>query len=341
MDIPASVLDGYGFAGHSVEPVIGGLINATYCISGGDGHPVAAVQRMHHVFGAEVNLDIEAITDHLATEGFTTPRLLRTSDGRASVAVDGRLWRALSWLPGQCFSRVPEPSIAEQGAVLVGRFHRALHDFDYEFMFTRAGVHDTEKHLRKLREASASAQDPQLTEADSVRSAIFSQVNDLPPMPDLPLRICHGDLKISNLLFDKKRVGLCLIDLDTMGKQTIAYELGDALRSWGNPTGEDTSSPAINTEIVAAAARGYAQGSSGLLSQVEIESVIVGLETICLELAARFCLDAFEDCYFGWDATRYQSRREHNIERARGQLALGRSVAQKRDELQALWTQAF
>jgi Ser/Thr protein kinase RdoA (MazF antagonist) len=341
MSIPASVLDAYGFAGHRVETVSGGLINATYSVSGGDGVPVAAVQRLHPVFSAEVNLDIETITDYLAAQGFPTPRLLRTNKGQVYWEEDGHVWRALSWVQGQCFARVPDPSVAEQGGDLVGRFHRALQGLDYDFKFVRAGVHDTEEHLRKLRDASSAAEDPLLADADELRESIFARVADLPAMPQLPMRICHGDLKISNLLFNHDGAGLCLLDLDTMSKQTIAYELGDALRSWGNPSGEDTSSPVIDTAIVAAAARGYARGSAGLLAREEIESVIVGLETICLELAARFCLDAFEDYYFGWDSQRHTSRRAHNIERACGQLALGRSVAQKRDELQSLWTQAF
>jgi Ser/Thr protein kinase RdoA (MazF antagonist) len=341
MTIPASVLDAYGYSGLGVESVSGGLINATYLIKGGDGKPVAALQRLHHAFGAEVNLDIEAITDYLAKQDFTTPRLLRTRAGEACFEDEGHVWRALSWIQGTCLARVPGPDTAEQGALLVGRFHRALESLDYEFQFTRAGVHDTPEHLRKLREASSSGSDPLLAEANTLRDAILAQVDQLPPMPDLPTRICHGDLKISNLLFDKEGAGLCLIDLDTLGKQTIAYELGDALRSWGNPTGEDTSTPEIDSQIVAATARGYAEGAAGLLTKPEVESVIIGLETICVELAARFCVDAFEDNYFGWDPGRYPSRRAHNIERGRGQLHLGRSVTRRRDELQALWTKAF
>jgi hypothetical protein len=55
--------------------------------------------------------------------------------------------------------------------------------------------------------------------------------------------------------------------------------------------------------------------------------------TVCVELAARFCVDAVEDRYFGWDSERFSSRREHNLVRARGQLALARSVIADRDAL--------
>lgn len=341
MSVPASVLEAFGFGGHSLDTVSGGLINATYAVQGGDRTPVAALQRLHPAFAAEVNLDIEAVTDFLASQGHATPRLLRTRDGQASYTEEGHVWRALSWLEGRCYSRIPHANLAHAGAELVGRFHRVLEDFDYEFVFARSGVHDTAAHLQKLREMQSDSDDPLLADAKQLREAIFLQLQELPPMPDLPTRICHGDLKISNLLFDENDKGLCLIDLDTMGRQTIAYELGDALRSWANRSGEDTSDPTIDSEIVEKAAEGYALGSQGLLSDIEIGSVIVGLETICLELATRFCVDAFEDTYFGWDSSRYKSRREHNIERSRGQLALCRSVASARDALNEIWARAF
>lgn len=341
MSVPGSVLEAYGFAGHSIRPVSGGLINATYAIKGDDRIPVVALQRLHPAFSAEVNTDIDAVTTYLASQGMPTPRLVRTQDDKRFHLDHGHVWRALTWLDGVCYDRIPDLKVAQAGAQLVGHFHKILDNFEHDFVFTRSGVHDTKAHLQKLRDAKADASDEVLAAADELRDAILQQVQDLPPMPDLPSRICHGDLKISNLLFDNSRAGLCLIDLDTMGMQTIAYELGDALRSWGNRSGEDTSTPTIDSEVVEAVARGYALGSRDLLSEVEVGSVIVGLETICLELAARFCVDVFEDAYFGWDANRYSSRREHNMERSRGQLALCRSVAIRRRELNEIWAGAF
>jgi Ser/Thr protein kinase RdoA (MazF antagonist) len=341
MTVPASVLEAFGFVGHRFEPVSGGLINATFAIRGEQGPPVAALQRLHPAFDAEVNVDIDAITSHLAEQGFPTPRLLHTQAGQRFHLDQGHVWRALSWLEGVCYSKGPEPALAREGARLVGRFHRALHGLDYTFVFSRPGVHDTQAHLEKLRLARCSADDPLIADAELLRERIGQKSQELPEMPALPMRICHGDLKISNLLFDETGKGLCLIDLDTMARQTIAYELGDALRSWANPAGEDTSSPTIDAEIVAATAAGYADGSQGLLGAEEIDSVIVGLETICLELAARFCVDIFEDSYFGWDRERFPSRRAHNLKRARGQLALCESVSQNRSELVELWRRAF
>src|SRR5262249_23698117 len=147
----------------------------------------------------------------------------------------------------------------------------------------------------------------------------------LPALGMLPTRITHGDLKISNVLFHEGKAR-ALLDLDTLGRQTLAYELGDALRSWCNPLGEDVENTRFNRDIFTATIRGYASEARDLVSQAEIDSIVPGYQTICVELAARFCVDAFEDRYFGWDPKRFPSRREHNRVRATGQLALAQQV---------------
>ena len=81
-----------------------------------------------------------------------------------------------------------------------------------------------------------------------------------------------------------------------------------------------------------AAISGWRSVAGDLFTETERASIVVGLETVCIELAARFAVDAFEDRYFGWDPGRFPSRRAHNLVRARGQLALGLDVRRSRDE---------
>jgi aminoglycoside phosphotransferase (APT) family kinase protein len=159
----------------------------------------------------------------------------------------------------------------------------------------------------------------------------------------LPKRICHGDLKISNVVFfpDRPDVARCLIDLDTLGYQRLPLELGDALRSWCNPLGESHGSPRIQTEVFSAALAGYVMGAPRLLLEVEATALVSGLETICIELAARFCIDVFEDRYFGFDPSRFATRRDHNLARARSQLELGKDVRRRRVELEGIAAKHF
>ena len=332
---PSPVVAAWGWRADDVEALPGGLINATFRVVQG-GRPVAVLQRLHPVFGAEVNLDIEAVTAHLADRGLATPRLVRTLAGAAWIDDAGGIWRALSWVDGVTVHAVPDPRWAEAGGVLVGRFHRAIADLEHDYAFTRAGVHDTPAHLARLAERLAqAAPEPALAEAIALGGDIAAAAEALPPMPVLPRRHAHGDLKISNLMFHDEPAGprgVCLVDLDTLGRMTIAFELGDAMRSWCNPHREDAERSHLDMAIFAAAMAGYRSVADRLLSRDEHVSIVTGLETVCVELAARFCVDAFDDRYFGWDAARYPSRRAHNLARARGQLALARSVREQRAE---------
>jgi Ser/Thr protein kinase RdoA (MazF antagonist) len=332
---PPAVLAAWGFAPGDAEPLTGGLINATFAIRHGQsGAPVAVLQRLHPVFAGEVNLDLEAVTAHLAARGLVTPRLIRTRSGAPWIE-DGGVWRALTWIDGVAVHAVPDPRWAEAGGALVARFHRAVTDLVHDYAFTRAGIHDTAAHLGRLRERLAAGGDGELAAAVALGHEILTSAAGLPALGDLPARHAHGDLKISNLLFDPaatEPTARCLVDLDTLGRMTIAFELGDAMRSWCNPHREDAAQSRFDLAVFAAAMAGYRREAGSLLGRDERISIVTGLETVCVELAARFCVDAFEDRYFGWDAARFPSRRAHHLARAAGQLALARSVRDQRSD---------
>ena len=56
--------------------------------------------------------------------------------------------------------------------------------------------------------------------------AAAATIRPLPPSPD---RVVHGDPKINNILFEADgKTGLCLVDLDTLGRMPLPLELGDA-----------------------------------------------------------------------------------------------------------------
>ena len=343
MTVPDEVIAAYGWQRAEVAPLPGGLINATYGVVV-EGAPVAVIQRLHPVFGAEVNLDIAAVTAHLAAKGLHTPRVVPTTTGAAWVTHEGRVWRALTWIAGLTVHRVPEPSWAEAGGELVGRFHVAVADLAHDYKFVRAGVHDTAAHLEKLRLAVEGGGDD---EAVALGREVLAAAAALPVMPVLPRRHCHGDLKISNLLFmmpasmplnPRPPVGVALVDLDTVGLGTMAFELGDAMRSWCNPHGEDAGAVKFELAIFEAAMRGFFRVAGSVVTDDERVSIVTGLETVCIELAARFAVDVFRDEYFGWDPARFASRREHNLVRARGQLGLGQAVRAARQDALAICT---
>jgi Ser/Thr protein kinase RdoA (MazF antagonist) len=329
----AAVLPAWGLGGARAARAPTGLIQETWFVDA-PGRARVVVQRMHPIFGDAVLEDLDAITARLEAAGLETPRPVRTLGGALGVRdAAGQLWRALTYLEGETVDRVADPATAEAAGALVGRFHRALAGETYEFRFTRAGVHDTAGHLAKLARAGAG---DALAEAILDEGARASYAS----FAALPRRVTHGDLKISNVLF-RGGAAVALLDLDTLGRLPLPYELGDAWRSWCNPLGEDVEAARFDLDLFAAAARGYASAARGMIGRDEAAGLVAGVHAVAIELAARFCVDMFEDRYFGWDPRRFPSRREHNRVRAVGQLTLARQVAAARGEAEALVAALF
>ncbi len=323
----------------TVSPLGGGLINETFLVESAGGRQV--LQRLHRIFGAEVNLDIDVVTRHLEARGVLTPRLVPTTGGALFVARPDGVWRLQTFISGHTFHRLERPAMAEAAGALVARFHAALADLAHSFHFRRAFVHDTAHH-RGLLEAALREETGHALHDAAARLAeeLFAALDALPRWETLalPTRIAHGDLKISNLLFADERgeEARCLVDLDTLAPMRLPFELGDAWRSWCNPAGEDTVATRFDLELLAAAWRGYGPGAAAFITQEEQGLLVAGVLTIAVELAIRFCADALRERYFGWDATRFPSRGAHNLVRAQGQAALARSLAAQRAEAERI-----
>lgn len=339
-DVPVAVLEAYGFAQAKLTPITVGLINRTFRV---DAAAPYVLQRLNPIFGPEVHEDIEAVTRHLERAGLVTPRLVPERYGGLFVRdAEGGVWRALTFVEGHTFTKAASPATCAAAGELLGRFHRALVDLQHGFRNRRANVHDTARHLQHLRDVLAShAGHARFAEVEPVARRILAAAGALPSLARLPARNVHGDPKLSNVLFASPEAATCLVDLDTLGRMSIPVELGDALRSWCNPAAEDDTRSRLELAYFGAALEGYARGAAGLLGRDELEAIVPAVQTIALELAARFCADALEESYFGWDRTRFTRASEHNLQRARSQLALAASVAEQREPARAAVERAF
>ncbi len=311
-----------------VEPLAGGLINATYALG-----RRFILQRLHPIFAPAVNADIAALLPELRAGGVPVPQLVATHTGEPGLVVDGEAWRVMTRLPGKTLHRLENAEQARHAGAMIGRFHSAVRDSRHQFAFSRPGAHDTDAHLAKL----AAALD---RHADHRYYREVSEIaRDLQPMwqawgrpPQLPRRLIHGDLKVSNLLFSGDTV--CgVIDLDTMGWASLDIELGDAMRSWCNPGREDDPNPQFDEGLFASAMQGYLPAVASWLQPAETAALVPAVQRIALELAARFACDALNESYFGWDASRFASRGEHNLVRARNQWQLARQIGRQRADM--------
>lgn len=336
-----AVLSAWGLERFSVRPLGGGLINKTYLV--GSGQLRSVLQQVNPIFSPEVHLDIEAITGHLQSKGLATPRLVQTRSGKLWSEHNGSVYRVQTFVEGTSLSQLTTPKQVEAAAAGVATFHAALADLEWDFKSQRSFAHDTPAHLTKLALTLDEASKHELyTVAAPLAESILEQGARLPKLPELPKRIIHGDLKCQNLMFTAESDRLvALVDLDTLTHGTLAVELGDALRSWCNPDGEEGLNACVHEGLFAAAANGYARQARSWVEDAELETLALATQTIALELAARFCTDVFEECYFGWDPSQYGRRGEHNLIRAESQYALARSVQDKRAKLDGIATKAL
>ncbi len=344
MIVPPEVLHSFGLEPNRCRAVAIeiGLINHTWRVET-PAQP-RILQRLHPIFAPEVNLDIEAITEHIESRGMVTPRLFRTTaDELWARDADGGVWRMMTFLDGRIVATITEPWMAQGAGEIAGRFHRAVSDLDHRFHFERPGAHDTPAHMARLEATLRDLRTHRAYDAVApTASDILEHAKTLEPLPTGPRRIIHGDLKVTNVLFDNTGLhARALLDLDTMAHLPLAIEMGDALRSWCNPAGESAESASFDAAIFESAVRAYASAAGELVTPDEQRAIVAGAETIALELSARFCADALNESYFGWDNSRFASRSEHNLVRARSQHSVAHSVRSQRSALEQIVDRAF
>ncbi len=319
----------------SLSGVDSGLINITHMVHV-DGTVAAVLQRLNtDIFVPQVHEDIEAVTSHLQQHGLTTPRLMRTRDGSLwATDPDGGVWRCLTPVGDRTIDKIADPADAIAAGGLVARFHAAVRDLDWDFRSVRPGSQDTKKHLRNLTAATAKHRGHRLyDEVARVADEVHAAWQTWEGPTDLPQRVIHGDLKISNVRFSGAQA-TALIDLDTLAVCTLDVDLGDAFRSWCNPATEEAPQSVFDLDLFAAGMRGY-RSQARDVSEDEWSAIVPGIERISLNLTARFAADALQESYFGWNA-KYGGRGEHNLLRAKGQWSLNRSLHAARAKAERL-----
>ncbi|MFO7568060.1 MAG: phosphotransferase [Enhygromyxa sp.] len=333
------LLEQWGLAGARVRAIGNGLINRTFEVIDADGRRTI-LQQVNPLFDPDIHHNIVAVTEHLERKGVSTPRLLPTCDARPFAEHEGRVWRLQSAIPGLCFDALRGAEQARAAGEFVGRWHAALADLEHEFVARRAGVHDTPRHLATLREAlERCVEHPLFAEVEALGEALLATADALEAMPTTPERVAHGDLKISNLMFEADGLRpVALVDLDTVAPMTLGFELGDAWRSWCNRASEDQVDADFDLELFEASLAGWERGFGAPLSAEERHALLLGPEWISLELACRFAADALLERYFGWNEDKFESRGAHNLARARGQWSLHQAMVATRGQRERLLT---
>ena len=341
------IREGWGIAGGivSIGSFGNGHINGTwrFTVKQGEGQKAYVLQSVnHHVFKDPyaVMENIRKVTAHLRAKGLRTLTFLENpADGTLLYRKDGAYWRLSEALPGVSYDRTDDPVILRAAGRAFGAFGNALSDLDGSGLReTIPGFHDTVQRFNALSEAEkgdVSGRKASVTEelrAYRERAEKAALIACAASSGKIPLRVTHNDTKFNNVIIDPvSKREVAVIDLDTVMPGTVLFDFGDAMRYLANTAAEDEQDIG-KIRFDSARFRAFAEGFLGevkdCLTGAEKESLALSPFSATVECGARFLTDHLNgDVYF---RTAYP---EHNLVRARNQLALAMDMERHEDEI--------
>ena len=277
-----------------------------------------------------------------------TLNLVPAKDGKAFYKdSEGEYWRVYLFIEGaKTYDLVENQEDFYQSAVAFGRFQGLLADYPAETLHeTIQDFHNTVKRLdtfKKAVEADGCGRAAQVQEEIQFvldREALAHKLCDMQAEGKLPLRVTHNDTKLNNIMIDDKTgEGICVIDLDTIMPGLSIFDFGDSIRFGANTAAEDeqdVSKVSLSLPLFESYTKGFLAGCAGSLTRAEVEMLPMGAKLMTLECGIRFLADyLMGDTYF---KTAYP---EHNLVRARTQIALVADMEEKWGEMENIVARA-
>ena len=254
---------------------------------------------------------------------------------------DGEFWRMCDFVGGFCLDAPESDQDFYESAIAFGRFQHLLSEFPANSLYeTIPEFHNTVDRFHQLKDSIRS---DNMGRAASVREEIDfalaqeelgSKLQHMRESGELPLRVTHNDTKLNNVLLDKTtRKSLCVLDLDTVMPGLSVHDFGDSIRFGAATAAEDepdASKMALDLHLFEVYTKGFLEAAHSL-TETEIKMLPLGALTMALEVGIRFLKDYLDgDLYF---KIAYP---EHNLIRARTQLALVADMLKKWDDMETI-----
>jgi aminoglycoside phosphotransferase (APT) family kinase protein len=351
-----------GGEAYMVSPYGGGHINDTYAVEAKcsvDGRRAMkrfVLQRINtNVFRDPrqlVNNNIRKVTekqraavaDHGGDPSRECLKLVPTDGGDYLLQheQDASFWRCYDFIEGACtYEFIPDDArgrdLARQAGRTFGEFHLQLDGLSAEDLHeTIPQFHHTPHRFEQLEAAVAAdaagrVKDcgPEIEYALSLQS-MAPRLIDAMMTGELPVRVCHNDTKINNVMFDftgPKDRAMTVIDLDTVMAGTMLYDFGDLVRSstWPGPEDEqDPSNVYVSIDLFAALVEGWLEGAGAIMTKIEIEQMVFAGKLMTYNVGLRFLAD-----YLSGDKYFATQRPGQNLDRARVQFAMIQNMERK------------
>ena len=287
--------------------------------------------------------NIERVTRHIARKaekdfpkGWTRRvlQVVHSGDGKPWVRdSQGGWWRTYFFIEdAHTLNVVSSPQEAAFLGRSIGSFHKQFNDFNGNELFeTIPGFHNMQKRYARFKEALSC--DNFKRAGDAVAEISFLLENEergsvlslALEKGRVPLRVCHNDTKINNILLDDRDgSAICVIDLDTVMPGTVLFDTGDLIRTVTSREEEDSrelSKVILDQCFFEALISGYLSQAAEFLTPGEEEFIAESGRNITQIMALRFLTDYLEGDHY------YRiSRPGHNLDRCRNQIALIKSM---------------
>ncbi len=259
------------------------------------------------------------------------------------VDSDGNYWRCINYIyDSYSFQNVESAKDFYNAAKAFGKFQGLLADYPIHSLHeTIPNFHNTVSRIADFKKAVNDDLAGRVNTAEKEASFILEREADCSVLVDLinkgklPVKVTHNDTKLNNVMFDKKtNEGICVVDLDTVMPGLSLYDFGDSIRFGANTASEDEkdlSKVSLSLEYFEAYTKGFLQSAGSSLCDEEIRQLAFSAKLMTLECGMRFLGDYFNgNLYF---KVEYE---EHNLIRARTQLALVADMEKKFDLMQEI-----
>ena len=334
----------------AVQVYPGGHINDSYLVDCANTSDRFLLQRINgDVFPepSKIMQNIARVSEHVyAKLGSEQPflQLVPTHDGAPYLQdEDGDIWRVYAFIEGATMHEAAaSPHEAAEAGRAVGEFQLLLNDLPgprlHEII---PNFHHTPSRFARLHKMLAD--DPCDRLAGCRQAVDFAlscepladRIVDGIAAGELPEQAVHNDAKMSNVLLDAASGhALCVVDLDTVMPGSTLYDFGDMMRTMLCSVAEDERDlerVQVDLDMFAALAEGYLGAARPILNEAELGLLVHSGILISLETGTRFLSDHLNgDRYFR------VHRENQNLDRARAQFALVRSIEDQRLALEGI-----
>ncbi|MFS4473715.1 phosphotransferase enzyme family protein [Chryseobacterium sp. T20] len=318
---------------YELTSITDGLINTTYLLENKDQGKKFILQKINnHVFKQpEVVVNNHLMINEVLRSNnyqFEIIEPIPSLTGKILVKdKNGQPWRMLSFVENSItFLTAPSLQTAFDAAKTFSYFLNtvnteklpAIQDSLPNFL-------NFEKRVADYKDSLKNAE-PYLKENAKAEIEITNQLLSLPDRwiemeknNQIPKRIIHADVKISNILFDQNHNPLAVIDLDTMMISTILYDFGTMIQSYTNTTQEDdgTAQNNFNPEMYKVVKEGFLFHLKEKLTPEESENLDYAAQVAIYIQELRFLTD-----YLNGSTYYSIMHPEHNLDRTKNQLEL-------------------